>query len=59
MATFDYALDFDVKCEECGADLDTETKEFRGQKLLKITPCSNCMDAAKEKGKEECEAEHE
>ena len=40
-------VDAEAYCEECGYILDIETHVFREELKIEVTPCPNCLKAAK------------
>ena len=43
------SADIEVKCDECGKDLETSWKRS-GYAILVVTPCKFCLKEAEDKG---------
>lgn len=44
------SIDIEVKCEECGEEINAEWDRYR--KVMMIHPCAYCMKKAAEKAEE-------
>ena len=54
MATIEHEIEieFNVECVECGADLtaDVTPGAYRKPAVIKVTPCTVCLDKARDEG---------
>jgi hypothetical protein len=40
-------------CDECGNEVDFDTRYLRAEVEIIVKPCNNCLDEAYHKGREE------
>lgn len=45
------SADFDVVCDECGAELTATFNQVRGK--ITVDPCGKCLKTARDEGREE------
>ena len=53
--SIEISTDIDVDCQTCGKALDCEFNAAHG--TITVEPCDHCVDAAKDEGREELDAE--
>ena len=52
------AVSFEVRCHECGQDLDASTTtDYRGDRIVEVEPCPKCLEAKYDEGLEEGQEE--
>jgi hypothetical protein len=60
VGTHDLEIRLDIQCDDCGLTLNVSTTvNYAGLNCLRISPCTTCMEKARQEGLEQGREEKE